>query len=266
MPTAKIPYKLVRGDISQRQKQANSLTDKLFESLKKDIADDYTLFSFSDLNKKIYDILPDKNFKIKIHTLNDKRFGALTENIYNKKNKKIDAICIDIPAIKRSIRPLHLTYLIHEFQHVTDQIYNPKYAARAQKININKLYTQKYNNFYDKYFYHRENCKTKKDKRKILDNIKKETLKFLEKYTTSEKLDYLQDTRYSMESEINAYKQEIKTAEKLKKLKLKIHKGTLSDFPKKAILKEKIELIKEIAFEIIKKERTEHANSINKKL
>lgn len=259
--TIKVPLKYTQGNFAQRQIKANNLTDTLYKSFENEIKSDYTIFTFSDIFHKIYKIMPDKNLHVVIRTNRSKNYGAYTEYLYDR-NKKIIGVGIDLPGIKNSIRTVYIPYLMHEFQHVSDQIFHPKYMARAQSLSCKRLMNNKYERFYDKYYYCIEDCHSEKNKKEILENVKIRTMNFIKKLGIREKLDILQDMRYCLESEIYAYAVEKQTAERLKNKNLSFLKDSLYDMPKHAMFREKIEIVKEIASELIKSERLAHAKRL----
>lgn len=262
--TIKVPLKYTQGSFAQRQIKANNLTDSLYKSLESEITDDYSIFTFSGLLNKIYQVVPDKNLHFVIRTNRSKNYGAYTEYLYDR-NKKIIGVGIDLPGIKNSIRTTYIPYLMHEFQHVSEQIFHPKYMARAQSLSCKRLLNNKYDRFYDKYYYCIEDCHSEKNKKDILENVKIRTMNFIKKHGISEKLDILQDIRYCLESEINAFTVEKQTAEMLKNKNLPYIKDSLYDMPKHAMFREKIEVVKEIASDLIKSERLAHANRLEAK-
>lgn len=263
--TVRVPLKYTAGSFKERQIKANNLTEEFYRLFEKEIKDNYTIFSFSNILDKMQKIAPDKKLMFNIKTVRGNKYGAYTEYLYDKK-KDIIGVSMDLPGISRSIRPAYLSYLIHEFQHVSDQIFHPKYIARAQSLSHKRLLNKKYDRFYDKYYYCVEEYHTEKQKQDILENVKIRTLNFIKKQNTESKLDFLQDMRYSLESEIQAYAKENETAKRLKDKGLTIIKDSLCDMPKHCMFKEKTDLLKEIIAEIIKTERTAHAQRLEQNI
>ena len=66
---------------------------------------------------------------------------------------------------------------------------------------------------------------------------------------------YLQDARYQLEEEQLAYSEQYKYALKLNNLGYKIDKNDLIDCEKVFLFKEKINLLKDMIADLIKKER-----------
>ena len=106
---------------------------------------------------------------------------------------------------------------MHEFQHITDQLFNPKYLARNQDMANKNLLTNKYNNIYDEYIYNYEAATNKNEKSYILKQIEYKLKEFLKGMSITDKINYLQDSRYSLIMENNAYFTQQKYAKKLNK-------------------------------------------------
>ena len=156
-----------------------------------------------------------------------------------------------------------LITIVHEFQHIVDQLYIPKYLVRDQKMTLNSMMTPKYQKLYDQ-LYSYEYPETNADKREILKILEHKIKKFLRGINTSKKLDYIQDARYSLMMEEQAYRTQRKYAKKLHKKHLPIKDGELDDEISLQMLKEKIQLLKQIGFELIEKERGKHAAKLKK--
>lgn len=260
LPSVKIPYKIAKGSVKERQIKADNMAMNLFSSLSEDIKDNYTIISFSDLYKKIYKILPE-NISIMLRSNHSKKYGAYTETLYDRK-QKASAVAVALPEIKKTFRPSHIPLVIHEFQHVTGQLFHPKYISRAQAINAKKLFNKKYEKLYDRYYYCIEDCFSEKAKKETLELVKDRTMRFLKKLRFNDQIDYIQDIRYSLESEISAFDKEKQTAKMLKDKDLLVLKDCLKDVPVRSLYREKIELLKEIGFELIKQERIAHAKKL----
>ena len=149
-------------------------------------------------------------------------------------------------------------------QHVSDDIYHPKYLSRLQSLNKNGLNNKKYDNFYDSYYYCSECIESKQDKKDVLKIIKNRTKKFLRGLCINQKMDYLQDMRYSLISEVEAYKRQKTVAYDLKSKGFMVKEFDLEDYSKNNLFEEKINLLKNLAMEYITKERAKHASRIKK--
>lgn len=265
-PSVKIPYEIVKGSFKQRQLQANNLTGKLFENINSSIKDDYSIITYEQLQKHINDALSDKNFKVIVQNITDEYIGTcdgLCEVLYNA-NRDIRALSLCLSGIGNTIRSMYLPVFMHEFQHLADDIFHPKYLSRLQSLNKKGLNNKKYDDFYDKYFYCPEFIECKSDKKYALKVIKNKTKKFLRGLNISDKMDFIQDMRYSLISEIEAYKQERAVAKALQSKGIMIKSLTFEDYAKEGLFEEKINLLKNLAMEYITKERSKHACHLNK--
>jgi len=264
--SVKIPYAMVKGNIAQRQVKADNLTEKLYKNLSEELKDNYTIFNFEHLQNKLIEVLPDKNLKIIIQNLSEEdsaKCEGICEVLFNK-NKDIRAISIGMGGILSSIRSVHIPVFMHEIQHAADDIFHPKYLARLQNLNKHGLANKKYDSFYDTYYYCPEVIESKKDKKDVLKIIKNRTKKFLRRLNIHQKMDYIQDMRYSLISEIEAYKRQRTIAEDLKSKGFMVKDFDLGNYPQNGLFEEKINLLKVLAMEYLTKERAKHASRIKK--
>lgn len=265
-PVLKIPYSIAKGSHSQRQIKSCILSDKLFQSISSAIKDDSSAFSYQELQKYIYDVLPDKNLKIIVKKMEEKfpDSDAECDLIYNA-NKEIKALCINLSGNNNYIDSKLIPAFIHEFQHVADEIYHPKFLSRLQNLNKKNYNNSKYVKFYDQYYYYDEFIECKKDKKNLLKYIKHKTQNFLKGLSTEDKINYIQDMRYCLMSEIEAYKKQIEVANHLKSKGITVNSFDFYDYPKEGLFEDKIKLLKNIALEYISRERGIYASRLKKK-
>lgn len=264
--SVRIPYEITKGSFPQRQAKADSLTEKLYKNLSEELKDNYTIFNFEQLQKKLNEVLPDKNFKIIVQNLSDENSGkceGICEVLYNK-NKEVRALSIGMDGISSTVRSIHIPAFMHEVQHVADDIYHPKYLSRIQHLNKSGINTKKYDNFYDSFYYCPEMIEGRQDKKDALKFIRNKTKKFLRRLSIRQKIDYIQDMRYSLMSEVEAYKRQRAVAQDLKSKGYIIKDFDLENYPQNGLFEEKIELLKNLAMEYITKERTKHASRLKK--
>lgn len=142
-PTVKFPFSQIRGNFNSRQNKAIQLVDKLYKDLlpKFNKNNEITL---KDLYISSNHVL-NKNVKLAIRENHDEIFDAGSDILYSDFTGKISKTTIDINTIKNKINRKELTTILHEFQHVTDEIFHPKYLSRNQKMANDNLYTKKYN-------------------------------------------------------------------------------------------------------------------------
>jgi len=262
----KIPYLLTRGTVAQRQAKADILTEKLYKNLSEELKDNYTIFNFEQLQKKLNEVLPDKNLKVIVQNLPAEHVEdceGICEVLYNK-NKEVRALSIAMNGISSTVRSIHIPAFIHEVQHVADDIYHPKYLSRIQHLNKSGLNTKKYDDFYDTFYYCSEVIEGKRDKRDVLKIIKNHTKKFLRRLNIHQKMDYIQDMRYSLMSEVEAYKRQRAVAQDLKSRVFMIKDFDLENYAQDGLFEEKIALLKSLAMEYITKERAKHASRLKR--
>ena len=106
---------------------------------------------------------------------------------------------------------------------------------------------------------------SKAEKHKIIKLLEHKIKKFLRGMNISEKMDYIQDARYSLIMEEQAYRTQRKYAKKFYKKHLPIKEYELDDEIGLHMLKEKIQLLTRIGFELIETERGKHAAKLKAK-
>lgn len=262
----KMPYNVVKGSFVQRQSKSGNLTDLLYKNVQNHLIDDYSKIDYLSLQKYIQNILPDKGVRIIVQNLAENKLDeceGACEVLYNVQ-KEIRAISINLGGTGNTVRSVHIPVFIHEFQHVCDDIYHPKFLARLQSLNKKNLANKKYDDFYDQYYYCTEFVEFKRDKKDFLKIIKNKTKKFLKGFNIEDKMDYIQDMRYSLMSEIEAYKKGRAAALDLKSQGFMVKDGDLEDYPKDGLFAEKINLLKELGLEYITKERSKNLGRLNK--
>ena len=251
-PTVKLPFKEVKGSVNYRQSKACNMVDKLYREILPQFNKKEEI-SFAQAKKALKNVLKGQiDIPIRKNGYSD-IFDGGSDILYSEFTGQISKTTIDIGTIKNKIKRVELTTLLHEFQHVADQIFHPKYLTRNQKMANIGLYTKKYDRLYDDLIYNREFPEGKKDKKIILNHLRNKITKFLRGLDSEDKIDYLQDIRYSLISEKHAYKTQLKYAKKLNKKHLKINKEDLENENKNLMFDEKIKLMKDLEFEIINK-------------
>lgn len=262
-PTVKLPFKEVKGSVNYRQSKACNMVDKLYRGILPQFNKKEEI-SFAQAKKALKNVLKGQiDIPIRKNEYSD-IFDGGSDILYSEFTGQISKTTIDIGTIKNKIKRVELTTLLHEFQHVADQIFHPKYLTRNQKMANIGLYTKKYDRLYDDLIYNREFPEGKKDKKIILNHLRNKITKFLRGLDYEDKIDYLQDIRYSLISEKHAYKTQLKYAKKLNKKHLKINKEDLENENKNFMFDEKIKLMKDLAFEIIQKNRQKHSLLLKK--
>ena len=263
--TVKFSYNISKGSIKNRQKLISKYNKQIFSRLEQNLKDNY--ISVADAQKAIDEVLPEKKvIQIRpISSKNKKEDVGNSDFLYGK-NWNIVGQTIDIP-IK------NLSIFMHELTHVINTLLNPKTTARVNGMYLRRTYTENLSNIIDKKLYNYENIEEtipfisnkryKKAKKEILQTRENELLKFLKGYSVKDKIDYIQEMRNTLIEERTAYTEEEKYAWILtKKHKIHLPKFNEIDNLKGYFFDEKIKILKKIGFEIIDKERKEHARKL----
>lgn len=262
LPAIQPPLNLIKGTVKARKQNSEQLTSALYRQLSKKFKDEYSVVSYPELEKEMKDILPVDNFKISVTRIshgNEETYDGLCTGLTDA-NNNINSVSIEVDGISDTIRAYHMPVFLHEFQHAADELYNPKYLSRSQKLLKKGLDNEAYNNFYEEYYYCEEYAKSHKKKHYVLKLVKRKTEEFLKNFDISDKLDYLQDMRYSLMSEINAYKAQRKTAKLLKSRGIKINSYNFENYPAIGMFEEKIRLINKLIRKYINQERESMKN------
>ena len=261
-PSVRLPYSKIRGSLSQRQQAAIDVVDKLCRDLYSKFDKNKEL-PLSEVQKSIDDIF-EKKVKIIVKQTSTPEFDGSSDVICSPINGSYTATTLEQNSVKGKIKFEDLITIIHEFQHIVDQLFIPKYLIRGQKMTLLGMMTQKYQNLYDK-LYNYEYPTSKADKHKIIKLLEHKIKKFLRGMNISEKMDYIQDARYSLIMEEQAYRTQRKYAKKFHKKHLTINEYELEDEIRLHMLKEKIQLLTRLGFELLETERGKHAAKLKSK-
>lgn len=256
-PRLKLPFNIVKGSLQQRNQKAMEYVEKFYA----DILPKYKkgVLQFDEVQKSI-----DKIFEHKIHVKAIKSHDSTTTGgqdiLSSEYNGKISSITLEMDNVKNDkLSIADLITLLHEFQHVVDQLFHPKFLARYQYMASGNLYTNKYDKLYDNFLYTDYAPLGRKEKIKVLKQIKHKILHFFRGLTVEEKINYIQDARYFLISEDNAYKTQYKYAKKMSKKHFPISDDDKERQNGAFMFKEKIDLLTKLGFEIIQKERKKFA-------
>ena len=260
--SARLPYEKIKGSVAKRDNFARNMTFDIVDNLKQEFSQgDITL---SQLRRALKKTVP-KNIDLVVQkNTNNSVYGSL--NTLVEENSVLSAYSLDVNLNKRGmVTKSYLPTIGHEMRHLSDYLAFPKVPARECKLERTGLYTQKYFDFYENEVYVDEVFSSQKDKDAILKTLKKKLNKFLKGYKSEEKIDYLQCMRYGLMFEDNAYRTELEIAQNLSKKKSLVNKKgrilTSDDF----MFKEKMELLKNMASEIIAQERKKHHSQLKYK-
>lgn len=262
LPIISLPYQVVKGSIELRQQKA----DKLVEKFYKDLYPKFQKYGYirpKQLEDSMAKVLP-ANLKIELEEGTDEIFDAWSDVLPSTRYNKINKMTIGISnQYHKKLPARYLPTIIHEMQHIADSLFHPKHLARNQYLQSHNMDTYKYDNLYENFFYNLEYFDNKQDKINILKKLEYKVRKFLKGLNIEEKINYLQDIRYTMLQEQKAYNTEYKYAKKLKKKHYDVTEDSLvknNDF----MFPEKLELLKKLISEMIKRERGLHAAKIKK--
>ena len=259
-PMVTFPYKKIKGSVQQREQAAIHLVDKFYRNFSQKF-DSKGRVPFEELQKSVDEVF-EKKLYIKTKSLTNVDFDGQSDVLYSPYSGNIIGMTIEVFLQKDKIDFSDMPTVLHEFQHVADQIYNPKILSLQQRMTNKNLYIDKYNDLYDNYIYVREEFANAKDKRNIIKQLEYKIRKFLRRKSPNEKLDYIQDARYLLMLEDQAYKTQRKFAKQLKKKKKPVKDYDLNNENKLHMFEEKIALLNKLGFEIIKKERGKHAKKV----
>lgn len=262
----RLPYIETRGSIETRQIKARQLVERLYENIHDKFENGK--MPIEEIQKQVTSILPPQ-LNVIVQEGYDRHFnGAYSDIIFASNIKKIIGTTIELFSSDHKFNQKSLPILTHEFQHVADQIYHPKYLARVQHMQNSNYATEKYDRLYNDILYIPEFAESKKEKQLILKRIEHKLHKFLRRRTAEEKLDYIQDARYTLEMEHQAYLTQAKYVQKMKEAGIPVNTDdALDNYDEIFMFSEKIQLLKKIGFDIIQKERQKIAKKLeNQKL
>lgn len=260
-PHIRLPHRIVRGSVRLRKEHSLNYVDRLYKDL-------YPKFmhgevSVDEVQKSVDKVI---GLKGKVHVIKNSAsdyFGG-QDILMSDYTGKISALSIELDTDSKGLKIPDLVTIVHEFQHVADIFFHPKYAARYQNMVYNELYTPQYDKIYGDLFYKQHTYTSRKEKNKILKKIENKFRNFLKKVPLSDRINYIQDTRYYLISEQDAYKTQLKYARMLKRKKHEVLKEDLTDVSKSFMFREKIKMLNNLGAEVIQKERLKLAKAQKK--
>lgn len=261
LKTVSLPYNAVKGSVACRQYKAEQFTHRVINNISGQLINHSIPFSI--FGRLLKNFLPHNlEIFVKKNTASDS-FAQLRR--FFSKDIFINKQSIElIPEKNNSINYLCIPALAHEIRHLADSLFHSKILSREQILAQKGLDTYKYTHFYDTEVYTKEMFSGKKDKKRILKNLRNKTKNVLKRLSVQDKIDLLQEMRYSLMSEKYAYKTGNKYAKKLYKKNFEIYQDDTIDYTKIYMFDEKIKLYKNMIFELIKKARGIHHAKLNK--
>ena len=191
--SVKLPYSVSRGSVQKRYELAETMLQSFYESVLPKFSRRRGVRT-SELTWDLFNALPDKNINFRI--LRSKNIvNSTMDTIYdnNRIPKRHDIIIKGSPTDNCTKKDMNA--LFHEVWHFVEMISNPKFIARTYSFNekdFDKLF-----GFYEKIFYS-ESAASFKFLKENLD-------KFIKCKKPLEKINILQELRYEIISEINAF-------------------------------------------------------------
>ncbi|MBR6099150.1 hypothetical protein IKP85_05325 [bacterium] len=270
--SVKFSYNIAKGSVEKRLAQTRQLDEQLYKlivnSQKQNPTGNVLL---ADLRNFVADILPeDKSLLIRPTNKKDLKFmEAGADYLYDSKGN-ITGHILELPLKRKKLQLGNVPTMLHEMTHIFDKMLNPKTIARTIKLSRELEgfkghfgHVDQYNNLYDKlYGLKEEQFTTAEEKFAILKTREKEIRKVLEHKKTETKLNILQNLRYQLGLELNAYTIENEYIDRMtpKGEDLSMVKTDVDKY----LFRETIEIIEQIMREVIAKERAKIRRSINK--
>lgn len=257
----KFSYNVLRGSSEQRISSVFELADKLYDKMLPQIKGE--TLKVSDFKDMIQSVMPERK-PVRILGMNPKsEYLGVSDYVYGK-NDEIIGQTIEIPMKRGKIKSEDIPTCFHEFVHVLDTLFNPKFVARSTKMFKNDQYDRFYDNFYD-VLYHHEKCNNATEKKQVLDNVRQSLNKALSGRSRENKINFVQDMRNEMLSENNAHIAETRYARKFDSDGVKMKKEDLDDYNEGYLFKEKFDLLTQVGKELVADARKHNALSISKK-
>lgn len=214
----RIPLEQIKGSEKERFAYSTQLTHDLFQKVSElfvtNEMDSYTTkttaVSARIIEEKIQEVLPQKSYIIIENLMNtDKATSDTYGTIFTTHNENEGVYTITQKGIKMpltkdgKICADNVWVLLHEFTHIMDYIINPKIEIREFKTNLDTT-------FPDDLFHKYINTSNKNLNffNRIILNLKLN--KHMRNFSDEQKIDILQDIRYVIKSEINAYSNMLK--------------------------------------------------------
>lgn len=259
--TVTLPYKQIKGSEIQRHQNSCAMANRIVRNLSGQLQGEG--ISLSKFSREFRKLIP-QNLSLSIQKHKSSDSNAALNRAFAGNNYIVRHIFELSTNKSGKVDILQLPTIAHEVQHLTDSLYNPKIVAREQILAKTNMYEDKFMNFYEEEVYVPEGFRGKKDKRTILKIIEHKTDKILRRLKIEDKINFLQYMRYNLILEKNAYKAGNKCAKSLNKKNIPVYEDELCDYNKEYLFDEKISLIKNYTYKLIKKEREIHAKKIKK--
>ena len=245
-PNMKFSHAFSRGSVSSRIKTADELNLKVFQRMLQ-LYDKKNSCGFGAIKSGYNSVLPERK-NIQILPLAQRDYDEYSGSVSIEEGRKdfLSGYTIKLPAgKKKKLCILDLSQLMHESTHILDYLLNPKYIANYKQMCERDIYSKKYFDLYEKYFYNTDDM-MKNNKKKMLLLAEEETRKGLRRASHNDKLIFLNYMKYCMEMEYHAYNQDVKYAKILQKLGKPVDKVDLENFNDFMAFPEKIEIVNKL--------------------
>lgn len=230
--TAKLPLDLCRGNTLKRSQLAHRLNRNFFNKINKD-------FNTKDISPEIFEKrlceITKNKIECTIADSSEQNYKGACRIFLNEDNQNEIAgfsLCIPLNKYDKKVALYDADIFMHESFHFFYEITNPKNLKRNLKAIENNLIL-KTEEFYKKYLYSKEKFDKKTLEKNILPN-------FLKTLSKPERIDFLQNSRYRLSEEMQAFKDGAKYYDKIQdnhldliSEKIKTENGESYNFKKK---------------------------------
>ncbi len=204
LQTAKFPLEICKGSCEERLALAKKLNNKFFNK----ISEKFTTkeISFDVFEKTLQENTPAK-IGVSVKDYGNKRGGNTSFKLNDEENG-IEGLLIFLEKgiYNKGIRLLDTDISLHETYHYFSHLANPKHTARTAKMHEKGL-LEKTEKFYSENFYTRKKFNA--------EELKENLNNFLQQFTPQEQIEFLQNSRYRMTEEYNAFDEGYKYLEKI---------------------------------------------------
>lgn len=249
-----LPFDMIKGNAEKKRQIVSEFNTKIYDAIMETNPKD--IIKFRTIKDAISKVLPEKK-RIEIQR-QAKRFKEISDGgsdfIYDV-NENIVGQTLELPTKGKNFELKNIATLMHELTHIFDNFVNPKYIKRTNEMNKYNLFSDDFMNLYRDKLYHLEFFQSEAEKQQILKERRNDIITFLQGKPTKDKITTIQHAKNFLESERNAYTEQLKFAKKLQKTGREIDKEDLIELTVPYLFNEKINMLKEIGIDIIQKIR-----------
>ena len=214
LQTAKFPLEICKGSCEERVALAKKLNNNFFNKISEKFKTNE--ITFDVFEKTLQENTPGK-VQVEIKDYGNKSGGCTSFKLNDDENG-IEGLLIffEKSHYNKGIRLLNTDISLHETFHYFNHLTNPKHTARTAKMHEKGL-LDKTKNFYSQNLYTRKEF----NEQELRENLNE----FLKQFTPQEQIEFLQNSRYRMAEEYNAYDEGYKYLDKIQD----IHSDLLSE-------------------------------------